>query len=146
MPCRADGLGTGLGPMTDVEYLQMQMSANRQYEDPIKKEFLLVLKLYRELIPQSKRDPVMDIWVSRGSTDDYTKKNLDFATSHLCAYMKSLSTTKRLTACRYVKGLSQWWTNHKRVDKRRELEEKRNKVRKQALAKLTKEERKILGL
>lgn len=93
-------------------------------------------------------------------TEPALKKQVSFAESALCATLGTMQTmlkdmgaisTDPLDYINYEEaGMSRtalevWWTNHKRLDAKHRAEAA-EKARAAALAKLTPEERKILGL
>lgn len=79
----------------------------------------------------------------------------DLVVPMLCAKIKNMSK-KQLNNIVYnakdsdSRKLADWWEEHQKVDKNREKEEKEHKkqeiIRKQALSKLSKEEKKALNL
>jgi hypothetical protein len=89
-------------------------------------------------------------WAVVGARNCYgDTEKLDDATRLLCKWCKELPEefiyNGRVEGCRQ---LATWWDNHKEFDRKREEEEKaakkKKQLRKQALSKLTKEERDAL--
>lgn len=79
-----------------------------------------------------------------GAYMKYTKEKLDKSTAELCSILKNRDITK------YSLELQIWWRDHQEADRKRERDEA-NKVlegreRRNALAKLTPAERKVLGV
>lgn len=72
-------------------------------------------------------------------------KTLDRDTAELCTTLRDMPSTNHLSL-----ELQLWWKRHQEFDRAREAAEKteieRQKIKKQALSKLTAEERKILGV
>lgn len=80
---------------------------------------------------------------------------LDSDTAELCRILKSLTPqqTEKLVydgRSKRARRLADWWERHQRADERRAAQEKldaeKDKLRKSALKKLTKQEREALGL
>jgi hypothetical protein len=75
-----------------------------------------------------------------------SKELLDTKTAELCKKLKAL----REGVSNYSLELQMWWRNHQRHDQKRVMGQKQNqqdaKLRRQALAKLTPTEKKVLGL
>lgn len=153
MPCRADGLGTGAGPMTEADYLAMETRSLRDRvdkleKDPIREEFITVVNLYNKVLSKYKRkqDMRMRKWYDvvlryRTAKDPFNVRmeTLNVATRLLCEFMRGNTTSNRLNDLKNVKGLRDWWKKHQEVDRI-------NSLRESALKKLTLEERKALGL
>lgn len=83
--------------------------------------------------------------------EERSKKKLDKVTRLLCETLKKVEGTAIETEVLLKGGeLAEWWTEHKKQDAKRlaaEREKKRKaKVRREALRKLNKEERQLLGL
>lgn len=82
------------------------------------------------------------------------QRRIDKLTRMLCSVCKEIDdlfdAEEGKTFIKGIKGLSEWWEEHKQIDAQRletEREQKRlRKLRKTALAKLTTEERQLLGL
>jgi len=71
----------------------------------------------------------------------YNKKFADELVSELCSKLKTLDVTQ------YSLEMQIWWRDHQIADENREKEIKRKKeLKKQALSKLSQEEKEILGL
>jgi hypothetical protein len=72
------------------------------------------------------------------------KEHLDKATAELCSRLSKTDVTK------YSLEMQVWWRDHQEADKARKVVEsvqrKQNKEKEEVLAKLTPEERKLLGL
>lgn len=49
MPCRADGLGTGLGPMTDEDYRKMESQSGKYIDSTMKIDKLKFQELEEDL-------------------------------------------------------------------------------------------------
>lgn len=92
-----------------------------------------------------------------GGPSAYTDENSDLRKRNdelaqmLCSLCRLLEGRKELLVhLPYVIGLEQWWTEHKRIDAARiaqaEAIKAQNALKRQALSKLTHEERKVLGL
>lgn len=98
-------------------------------------------------------------------TEPALKKQIAFAESALCQtladferFLKFLQkdihelSTQPLDHINYNEAginrqeLEQWWENHKKLDAKLREKERLKKIKETALAKLTKEERKALGL
>lgn len=77
-----------------------------------------------------------------------TKEGCDSLTAQVCEKLTEIE--KRQDISKYSLELQIWWRDHKAADKKREKQEKKNankeSLKKKALAKLTKAERKALGL
>ena len=96
--------------------------------------------------------------------NEILQKRLDNVTRLLCGVMHELEkegVTSILSAQHEVAGLKEWWTEHKRLDAlreeqerkaaekrrlRQEREQRAQAAKQAALAKLTKEEMRALGL
>jgi hypothetical protein len=81
------------------------------------------------------------------SNNGELKRELDLVTRLLCNAVKILRYQDARMQCpgikkEEMKELQEWIKNHDKLDEKRQLEE----VRKNALAKLSEEERKALGL
>ena len=95
-----------------------------------------------------KEDMDMNHWAGyhpRAYSQGRTVAELDNATATLCAMLK-----KDFDVPNFSLEMQMWWRDHQEADVRRGQEEARQKVtasvRKRALAKLTDEEKKALGL
>jgi len=81
-----------------------------------------------------------------------TKEKLDKVTRLLCSVMTYLTPNDRkyLYSQSFGPELKKWWDSHQEQDRKRTREESIKKAKeefkKKTLAKLTKEEKKILGL
>jgi hypothetical protein len=97
-------------------------------------------------------------------TEPALKKQVSFAESALCQTLAAFSvalldmqlhvgqSVNPLDHIDYAEAgikredLEAWWKNHKMLDEKHREEERLKKVKKAALAKLTTEERKVLGI
>lgn len=70
-------------------------------------------------------------------TEKY-KAELDKVTRLLCDVCRAFGPDDKTHFFSEVRGLKSWWSKHKKKDA--------NRIRKEALAKLTPEERKVLGV
>lgn len=80
------------------------------------------------------------------------KRRLDTVTDMLCTTLAMLEDSPEdidevsLEFKHLPNKIKDWWKNHKRADAKKAAEETRKLAKAKALAKLTKEERKLLGL
>ena len=82
-----------------------------------------------------------------GESDRQKQAELDKLTRMLC---EVLIFTKDYVSIKFSKETEDWWETHKKLDDARKAEKAKEKIRalikKNALAKLTKEEKRELGL
>ena len=92
-------------------------------------------------------------WLQKDADDIYCKN--DQAVIDLCAALRGLSADQieRIVYdphSKQARQLADWWDEHQEADKRKEQElmdkERRVNLQKQAIAKLTPDERKALGV
>ncbi len=87
------------------------------------------------------------------------RKQVSFAESALCAALRHIESAYDADPVQYVdcksagikpKELKEWYVNHKALDEKHRAEEEAraqaHRIRNQALAKLTAEEKKVLGV
>lgn len=131
MGCRSDYL-----EQTSVEAFVQTTAKNLVY----------VLKSLKKTVPK---------WVTTIANDYYAQDPQDQLTPMLCETIKKMSSSQ-LQKIVYdgkkpeARQLAEWWDNHQAADKRRKKENRsknvQNKLKKQALKKLTKAERKALNV
>jgi len=128
MPCNSDHL---------------QPTSRERYNQRTARLYRYVLRVLGRLVPR-----VVDVAAENSyCREDYTQK--------LCGTLTKLPFKKRdavLYSARdsCSRDLADWWEDHWKADVQRRVreakEKKREHIRKRALAKLTAEERKVLGL
>lgn len=114
----------------------------------LEKEMTKVVQLLDELDGKKlNKSKFGDGYDERVYNKGLSKKDRDKLVSTLCSRLKN---TKKVNVTKYSLELQMWWRDHKEADKKRIRQEKekreQEKIRKQALSKLTPEERKSLGL
>lgn len=95
------------------------------------------------------RDDGAELYEERHENRQLRERN-DKLAQMLCSLCSFLESNRYTHVFKYISGLSEWWAEHKRIDALRMAKEKaeREKVwlKNKALAKLTQEERQVLGL
>ena len=93
--------------------------------------------------------PCMGPYSDRELLDRAGREN-DKLTRMMCNMCRNLEAGDDYNYIPRVRGLITWWKEHKRLDAKRETEEreteKMEKLRKKAISKLSKKERESLGL
>lgn len=78
---------------------------------------------------------------------EFQKKDLDNLTANIC---KDLSQWSKFSLQAATLELQMWWRDHQKADRAREQREKKQakdkQLKEEAIAKLTPEERRVLGL
>ena len=124
------------------------------YQEPTaaEVEHSKVLALLQELktgkLPKYYGDGTYkEVYNKTNTIGDEAERPLDIKTRELCTALKTKTADE-------IKGYSLemqlWWREHQKADKKRAAKSKgatkTNRIKKQALAKLTAEERKVLGV
>lgn len=124
----------------------MEQTSSEQFVQKTAINLVYVLKSLKKSVPK---------WVQKTANDYYAQDPEDQLTPTLCGLIKKM-TKAQLNKIVYdgrspeARQLAQWWDEHQAADKRRSANKtekaQKNKIKKQALKKLTTEEKKALGL
>ena len=126
------------------------MPCNSDYMEPVhrEREFSRVLCLLEEIDTGKPVDTNSNSWKGfhpRAYNQSFGKDVLDGSVAFLCDI---LSRTRDVS--KYSLEMQTWWRDHKAADAARLAQERadatRESIRRKALAKLTEEEREVLGL
>lgn len=124
----------------------MRQTSEEEFTQQTAQNLVYVLKSLKKPVPKD---------VLETSQDYYASDENDKLTPQLCSLIKKMTKKQKDTILyngknKAARQLAEWWEEHQEADKERVREEKAektsNKLRKQALAKLTKAEKKALGL
>jgi len=121
------------------------MPCRSDYMDPtqFEKNLSEVYQLLDELKTGELSENFGNGYDDRVYNKGLSKSHLDKKTAELCSLLKKTDVTK------YSLEMQMWWRDHQKADKERLLAERQKrqdkKEIKEALAKLTEKERKLLG-
>lgn len=124
----------------------MEQSSTEAFCQKTAQNIVYVLKSLKKDVPK---------WIQETAEDYYAQDPQDKLTPTLCGLIKKMTSTQ-LDKIVYdgrkaeARQLAQWWEEHQKADERRQAEDAektaKEKLKKQALKKLTKAERKALEL